>query len=594
MPALLTCSELGKSFTSRPLFHGISLTISEGERIGMLGPNGAGKSTLLKIFAGLETEDEGTISRPRGLALAYLPQTESFPADTTVEGVLTSALDPALFSPEEIQRRVGEVNSVLGFEDLEQRTDHLSGGWRKRLAIGTKIIGHPELLLLDEPTNHLDLEGIEWLEEFLAGVQCSVIMVSHDRTLLERSTTRIVEINRVYPQGFFSVDGNYSRFLEKRAEYLESVASYEESLRNKVRREIEWLRRGAKARTTKAKGRIQQAGKMIAELKEYESRSASQGTAGIDFLGSGRKTKKLIEAEHLSKGYGEKLLFKEVNFVLSPRVRMGVVGANGSGKSTLLQILNRKLSPDSGNIRFAPAVKIVSFEQNRSALNLNLSLKRSISPDGDSVVFDNRELHVAAWARRFLFRPEQLEMPVRSLSGGEQARLLIAKLMLEPADVLLLDEPTNDLDIDTLQVLEESLEDFAGAVVLVTHDRFMLDRVSNIILGLPGNGNAEMFAEYSQWEEFLKDLQKAKKVKKSVIENPEKEKSRLSYNEQRELSKLEKQIQQLESSLKKLKDELASPAYAADVEGLGKLYRELQEQESQLEKLIERWTELQS
>jgi len=592
--ALLTCADLGKSFTSRPLFRGISLSISEGERIGMLGPNGAGKSTLLKIFAGLESEDEGTISRPRGLAMAYLPQTESFPAEMTVGEVLSAALAPQNMPAEQIQRRVGEINSVLGFEDLQQRTDKLSGGWRKRLAIGTKIIGQPELLLLDEPTNHLDLEGIEWLESFLASVECSVVMVSHDRTLLERSTTRIVEINRVYPQGYFSVDGNYSRFLEKRAEYLESLASYEESLRNKVRREIEWLRRGAKARTTKAKGRIQQAGKMITELKEYESRSSSQGTAGIDFISSGRKTKRLIELEKVSKAYGDKILFKDVNIVLSPGVRLGVVGANGSGKSTLLQILGRKLLPDSGNIRFAPAVKIVSFEQDRSSLDLNISLKRAISPDGDSIVFQDRALHVAAWARRFLFRPEQLEMPVRSLSGGEQARLLIAKLMLEPADVLLLDEPTNDLDIDTLQVLEESLEEFPGAVALVTHDRFMLDRVSNVILGLPGGGAAEIFAEYAQWEDFLTEAKKEKKIKKAPAATAAKEKNRLSYNELRELNKIEKQIQQLEASIKKLKEELASPEYAADVEGLGKLYNALQEQEAQLETLMGRWAELQS
>jgi len=600
MASLLNCTELSKSFGANPLFTGISLNISEGERIGVLGPNGAGKSTLLKIVAGLETPDDGEVTGRRDLRLAYLAQDEEFVAEQSIREVLSAALAKEHFSEEENWARIGEISSVIGFEDIEQKVGTLSGGWRKRLAIATQIILHPEILLLDEPTNHLDLEGITWLEDFIRNVDCAVVIISHDRALLENVTTRIFEINRIYPQGSFTTSGNYSRFLEKREEYLQGLARYEDSLRNKVRREIEWLRRGPKARATKAKGRINEAERMITELSEYESRSNSRGMADIDFSASKRKTKQLIAVENVSKELGDRVLFKKLKFVLSPEVRIGVVGANGSGKSTLLKILAGTLETDSGLVTFAPNLKIVKFEQNRDALNKTLSLKKTLAPDGDSVVYRDREIHVASWAKRFLFRSEQLVQPVQALSGGEQARLLIAKLMLQPADVLLLDEPTNDLDIDTLQVLEESIEEFPGAVVLVTHDRFMLDRVSTAILGLDGKGNGVFFASYAQWEEYKQNQKNETKAKSKVNNQTEPIKvavqaeKRLSYEEQKELNKLVKKIEQLEAKIKAEQAELCDPIYATDATKLRERCQDIAKKERELAQLMDRWTELES
>lgn len=585
MSLLLSCSLLSKSFSSRPLFEGITLNIMDGERIGMLGPNGAGKSTLLKIFAGLEDKDKGDIFQKRNLKLAYLKQDEQFPKGQTIEQTLNKSLAKESLSELQKQRKIGEIRSIIGFPDLNQNAESLSGGWKKRLSIAAQIITEPDLLLLDEPTNHLDLEGICWLEEFIKNIKCSVIIISHDRTLLENVTTRIIEINRIYPQGFFSIDGNYSRFLEKREVHLQGIARYEDSLKNKVRREIQWLRQGAKARTTKAKGRIQSANTLINELQQYENRSNSQGTSNIDFFGSGRKTKNLIKVENVSKNLGNRQLFQDLSFTLTTGIRLGVVGANGCGKSTLLKIIDKTLTPDSGSVEWAEQLRVVKFEQDRVSLNKELSLKRILAPDSDHLVYRDNEIHVASWAKRFLFRSEQLDMPVRSLSGGEQARLLIAKLMLKPADILLLDEPTNDLDIDTLQVLEESLEEFPGALVLVTHDRFMLDRLSTVILGIDKNGSCNFFASYSQWEDYLKEI-------------PE-EDSKISPSEEihgsklqlKELEKLEKQIAKLEKITGELKAKITQPEIIQDAPQIERLCQELHQKEEELQKLVETWAD---
>lgn len=585
MSSLISCTNLSKSFSSRPLFEGINLNILESEKIGMLGPNGAGKSTLLKIFAGIEDQDKGEIIRKRNLKIAYLEQNEIFPQDAFIENILNHALENEHIDISEKQKRIGEIISVIGFENPHQKANTLSGGWRKRLSIAAQIIKKPDLMLLDEPTNHLDLEGINWLEDFLNNLKCSFILISHDRALLENVTSRIIEINRIYPQGFFSIDGNYSRYLEKREEHLESIMRYEESLRNKVRREVEWLRQGVKARTTKAKGRIQSAHKLIDELGLYQERSKNQGNADIDFLSSGRKTKKLLEVKNISKTINNNTLFENVSFVLTPRSCLGILGANGSGKSTLLNILDKSIKSDSGEIFWADQLKIVKFEQNRDALNKELSLKRALSPDTDHIIFNGNEMHVASWAKKFLFKSDQLEMPVRSLSGGEQARLLIAKLMLEPADILLLDEPTNDLDIETLQVLEESLEEFAGAVVLVTHDRFMLDKLSSKILAIKQNFDPVFFSSYQQYEEHATSIQ-------SIDVNSKKSPSETSYKETKELSKLEKQIEKLEAKLLELKTQLSLPEITTDLNRLDRICKEIGLKEAELETLIENWTNL--
>lgn len=593
MALLLRCADLAKSFGTRTLFSGISLTIGEGERIGVLGPNGAGKSTFLRICAGLEEPDSGTLYRSRDLETAYLAQEDRFAPGETVGSAILPGLNSGVPEHDRL-RRVQEMCGRLGLPPLEQPVDQLSGGWRKRVALAAQLIREPSLLLLDEPTNHLDLEGISWLEEFLLSLACSVVLVSHDRMLLERVTTRMIEIHRRYPEGFFSCEGSYSRFLEKREEHLLGLTRYEDSLRNRVRREVEWLRQGVKARGTKARGRIQEANRLIGELGGYESRSQTDRSAELEFAASGRKTKKLVWLEGVAKQFGGRDLFRDISLQLSPGVRLGIVGANGSGKSTMLKVLDGSLAPDRGRRESASGLRFVRFEQGRDSLDRSLSLRRALSPDGDQVVHNGSMLHVASWAKRFLFRSDQLEMPVHSLSGGEQARLLLAKLMLEPADVLLLDEPTNDLDIDTIQVLEESLEEFPGAVVLVTHDRYMLDRVSTVLLGLAGEFGAHYFASYQQWETFLEDAKKQAKTERRASDAPAVSAPKADGKRIREASKLEKQIQRLEQQIADLDAELGRSEHATDAVRLGELMAKRRAKEQELDAVMEEWVTLTS
>ncbi|HEY0511937.1 MAG TPA: ABC-F family ATP-binding cassette domain-containing protein, partial [Thermoanaerobaculia bacterium] len=497
---LLSCDSVGKGFGARPLFERLSFGISEGDRVGLIGPNGSGKSTLLKILAGLEEPDSGTLSLRRGVRMGYVPQDPEFPTGKTVEEVLVEGLadDPA----EDYEKavRVSIALGRAGFNDPEQAVDILSGGWHKRLAIARALARNPDVLLMDEPTNHLDVEGILWLEDLLQTEPLAYLVVSHDRYFLENVASRMLELDLRYPEGLFQAQGSYSDFLEKRDEVLRNQAEYQASLANKVRREVEWLKRGAKARTTKAKGRIQEANRMISELEEMKARTgaAAGARAGIDFNATDRKTKKLLVAEGIAKSFGGRRIVKGLDLKLTPGTRLGLIGPNGSGKTTLLSLLDGTLEPDAGTIQRADWLRTVRFEQSRETLDKTLSLRRALAPEGDSVIYQDRAIHVAAWAKRFLFRAEQLDTPVSRLSGGEQARILIARLMLRPADLLILDEPTNDLDIQTLEVLEESLEEFPGALVLVTHDRFMLDRVSTEIIALDGKGAARSFASVLQ------------------------------------------------------------------------------------------------
>src|SRR6267154_4936632 len=394
--------------------------------------------------------------------------------------------------------RLAETLGRAGFEDLEAQAIELSGGWQKRLAIVEALVQHPDIFLLDEPTNHLDLPGITWLEDLLEAAAFASVIVSHDRYFLENVTTDMAELNRIYPDGSLRVHGSYINFLEKKEEFLHAQSKRQEALENLVHGEIEWLRRGAKARTRKSKARISKAGELMGELADLNSRTRST-TAQIDFSATDRKTKRLIELQDVGYEIEDRVLFAGLNFILTAGSRVGLVGPNGSGKTSLLRLLRGEWTPTAGEIRRADWLRIVYFDQSRQ-LDTNMTLRRALAPGGDSVVYQDRVIHVASWAAKFLFTGEQLNQPVSRLSGGERARVLIAQLMLQPADVLLLDEPTNDLDIPTLEILEQSLLEFRGALVLVTHDRYMLDRVSTIVLGLDGRGGVQAFADYGQWE----------------------------------------------------------------------------------------------
>ena len=591
---LLSCEAVSKSFTSRPLFENLSFTLFDGDHVGLVGPNGSGKSTLLKILAGVEQADSGARVMRKGVRVGYVPQDPVFAPGKSAEEVLFEALSSESNLDEyEKSLRVGMALRKTGFTDRAASgyglTDQLSGGWRKRLAIARELAFEPDILLLDEPTNHLDVEAILWLEGLLKTEPEAFIVVSHDRYFLENIAKRMLELNRTYPDGLFQSNGSYSDFLERRDELLKNEATYQDTLANLVRREMEWLRRGPKARTTKSKARIQSAGKLIDELGDSRSRSAVS-TAKIDFNSSERKTKRLWTGKGLSKRLGDKPLVIDLDLLLVPGMRLGVLGPNGSGKTTLLRMIIGEVEPDKGSIERAQQLRVVYFEQNRESLDPDITLKRALAPEGDSVVYRDRSLHVASWAKRFLFRPEQLETSVSRLSGGEKARIVLARLMLQPADLLVLDEPTNDLDISTLEVLEESLMEFPGALVLVTHDRYLIDRVSTQILALDGRGGTEMFADYGQWESNRSVP--AVRVTGAPSQGGKSKAKKLTYQDQRELDAMEATLHAAEERLEEARQRTDDPSIAADAATLQERFAELSTVQDDVDRLYARWAEL--
>ena len=576
------------------MFRNISLTVSEGDRIGLIGPNGAGKSTLLAVLAGIQQPDSGEVAARKRARVAYVAQDSIYAAGQSVREVLERALAAAHVADDEREGRLRELAGRTGFAELTAEAAALSGGWRKRLAIAEALVVQPDVLLLDEPTNHLDLAGIRWLEELLEEADFATVIVSHDRYFLENVANEIVELNRIYADGLLRVRGKFSRFLEERQAYVESQSREQESLRNRVRTEIEWLRRGPKARTTKSKARIDTANEMIRKLADMDSR-AVVNNAGIDFQASERKTKRLITLEDVSYKVDERTLFEKLNFVFTAGTRVGLVGANGSGKTTLLRLLRGELEPASGAVQRADFLKIVYFSQLRE-IDSTLTLRRALAPDGDAVVYQGRQIHVASWAARFLFTGEQLNQPVERLSGGERARVLIARLMLEPADLLLLDEPTNDLDNPTLDILEDSLLEFPGALVLVTHDRYLLDRVSTAVLGLDGRGSAAQFASYSQWEDWQAEADAPKpenpKQETQKPEAPKQEKKKLSYLEAREFAGIEQRVEEADARLDAAKARVEDPAVATDAAALQEALAELDAAQKAVDEIYARWAEL--
>jgi ABC transport system ATP-binding/permease protein len=599
LPPIINAQGISKAFGANPLFQNVSFTVSEGDRIGLIGPNGSGKSTLLRILAGDETPDGGDIAVRKRIRLSYVEQDSTFKPGATVRAVAQSAIERAAVPESERGTRFAETLGRAGFEDLDAEASALSGGWQKRLAIVEALVQGPDILLLDEPTNHLDLAGIEWLEDLLASASFACVVVSHDRYFLENVATEMAELNRTYPDGLLRVSGGYSRFLEKKEEFLHAQGKRQEALENLVHREIEWLRRGAKARTRKSKARIDKAGELMGELADLNARRRI-ASAEIDFSATDRKTKRLVELERVSCRMGDRTLFAELNFVITAGMRVGLVGPNGSGKTSLLRLVRGESSPSNGEIHRADWLRIVYFDQSRE-LDPNVTLRRALAPEGDSVVYQDRMIHVAAWAAKFLFAGEQLNQPVGKLSGGERARVLIAQLMLQPADVLLLDEPTNDLDIPTLDILEESLLEFRGSLVLVTHDRYMLDRVSTVVLGLDGEGNAGLFADYSQWETWLEERKTTARNdarsagRGTVADEPVRQsasKKKLSYLEAREYETIEQRVAAAEHTLQAKREQLDDPEIASDGPRLLTAHAEMEEAQGNVDTLYARWAEL--
>jgi ATP-binding cassette subfamily F protein uup len=596
---ILNAQTLSKTYGANPLFQNVSFTVAEGDRIGLIGPNGSGKSTLLGILAGRVSPDSGDLAVRKRTRMSYVEQESRFASGATVRRVVEEAMERVSIPPDERGNRMAETFGRAGFADFDAKADSLSGGWRKRLAIVEALVENADVLLLDEPTNHLDLAGIEWLEDELESGRFACVVVSHDRYFLENVATEMSELSRAYPEGILRVRGNYSEFLVKKEEFLHSQAKHQEALENRVHAEIEWLRRGPKARTSKSKARIDNAHELIGELADLNARTRA-ATAKIDFAATDRQTKRLVDLQGLRYSIGGQRLFDRLNFLITAGTRVGLVGPNGSGKTTFLRLLRGELSPDEGEIKRADLLRIVYFDQNRP-LDLDVTLRRALAPDSDSVVYQDRVIHVASWAARFLFTGEQLNQPVGRLSGGERARVLIAQLMLQPADVLLLDEPTNDLDIPTLEILEESLLEFGGALVLVTHDRYMLDRVSTVVLGLDGLGGAERFADYSQWEAWqqarireqtanasndARSLAAAQQPMGSTL------KKKLSYLEAREYSTIEQRIAEAEDLVKAKRAAMEDPAIMSDASRLVAAHTEFEKAQRTLDQLVERWGKL--
>jgi len=594
MAAIIQTQRISKSYGTDALFVDLDLSFSPGDRVGIVGPNGSGKSSLLKILAGLEEPDEGNLVQSKRVRVAYVPQIETFDPDLTVFDCLMHAAQKGNLPSTERDALVHSTLGRTGFKDPSQKTGVLSGGWIKRLNLACGFVQDAELLLMDEPTNHLDIEGILWLQELLATSDFAWVTVSHDRYFLDQTVQSVMELNSVFADGYLQYQGSYTNFLTQRQRYLSEQLQQIEVLKGKVRRETEWLSRSPKARTTKAQFRVNAAKAMIRELDELKAMTR-ETQSHISFSASGRATKKLLEAKSIARRYADLTVIRSCSVLLSPRKRLGVLGLNGSGKSTLLKMLADVDQPDGGTIQRAPHLKTVYFDQKRAQINPDDSVARALSETGDQVLFQGRSVHIVSWAKRFGIEPDQLPLPVRELSGGERAKVLIARLMLQTADVLILDEPTNDLDIPTIEQLEKSLMAFEGALVLVSHDRFMMSRVCSTFLGLDGRGGVQTYASYEQWESTLEPEKPNAKVKSEKSTSNEKApKKRLSYLEQREFDGMEEQILESEDRQDELRNQIEDPDIASNGTKLAELYEDLKKAEAKTAKLYERWAELEA
>ena len=630
MPTVLTARNLSKSYPSGDLFEGVSIHVEDGERIALIGPNGSGKTTLLKILAGVLAPDEGDIEHKRGVRTAYVDQNDRFADDVTPLAVVRAALkDDGHHDGDSDGDHYGDGNghggvdattrasialTKLGFVDLAQPVATLSGGWRKRLSLASALARDPHVLMLDEPTNHLDLEGVLWLEGFVQRASIAMIFVTHDRRFLENTATRIIELSTAYPGGTFEARGNYTEFLRRKQAFLDAQRAAQTSIASRVRLDTAWLQQGIKGRQTRNKTQVEAAAARREDLRTTADRNQAQArTTSIAFQATERKTTKLLTLRGVSKSMGTKRLFDALDLVLTPGQRIGLMGVNGSGKTTLMRLLSGDLLPDAGTIDRADDLRVITFSQHRESLLQHQTLREALCSIGDTVHYRGTPVHVTGWAKRFLFDPDQLPMRISDLSGGEQARVLIAKLMLSPAEVLLLDEPTNDLDIPSLEVLEQALFEFPGAIVLVTHDRFLLERVATEYLALNDQGDARRFASMEQWKAAQVRAGQTPtgqptgtlagtstgapadpaasgpgSSKKPSLSKP----GKLSYKLQVEYEGIEDAILKAEAHVVELEALAADPSLTADYQRATTVYTKLKDGHARVTDLYARWAEL--
>ncbi len=584
MSCLVNCIKISKRYSFKPLFENLSFSLHQGEKLGLLGNNGTGKSTLLKIIAGLEPADSGEVAKMRGLKIAYIAQFPEFKDKPLITLLIENSQD----APEEALILAKSLLSQGGLDEQAQSAHQLSGGQKKKLDILRAFMQDPDVLLLDEPTNHLDLESVLWLEQFLQKTSKTLVIVSHDRYFLDRVCKNFIEISRMFPEGNFQHEGTLEEFFETKKVWLDGELKRMQTLSHKVEHEIAWMKRSPKARTTKSTHRSDKALKLSSELQNLKFQLSTH-KADLSLTASYRETRQLRKGKNLTKSIKDRVLFKGLELTLIPGKRIGLLGSNGSGKTTLFKILTGEIKPDQGTLKYADQLEIVYFDQHKEQLEATLSVKDALCPSGEFVEYHGQKIHVHGWAKRFLFSQDALKLPIKNLSGGERSRLLIARLMLKKADVLLLDEPTNDLDIQTLEVLEESLTDFPGALMVISHDRSFLKNVCNEFLALTLKPEGAVFVDFDQWEKAqtpTKKPVKETKEKASVKSNP------LSSKEQKELRSIEGSITSLEGKIHELSQQLENPGLNLNAEEKRAIYSQLGSFHMEIETLFSRWDEL--
>lgn len=575
---LLTCENLKKSYTEKTLITDVSMSIHDTDKIGFVGVNGTGKSTLLKMIAGVLEPEAGQIIRNRELKAGYLPQNPPYDENNTVLAQAMEYLRQAGSSVEDY--RCKAMLSKLGFETYDEPMKNLSGGQRKRVAMAAVLAQESNLLILDEPTNHMDNDVIEWLEGFLKSYKGAIFMITHDRYFLDRVTNRIVEIEggRLY-----SYDGNYDYYLEAKAAREDMALAAERKRLAIYKKELAWVRRGARARTTKAKGRLQRFEELEASKLVVDDSSLELNTI------TSRLGRKIIEIEGIGKSYGERQLIKNFSYTVLRNDRIGIIGDNGCGKSTLLKIIMGQVTPDSGKVDMGETVKIGYFSQENEELDQDQRIIKFIEEIASNIRTKDGTMSASQMLELFLFPPYMHSVKIGALSGGEKRRLYLLSILMQAPNVLIFDEPTNDLDIDTLTVLEDYLDDFPGAVIIVSHDRYFLDRLTVRTFAFEDGGHiGHYIGGYSDWAaQRVPEEKKVEPKKEAVSRRPKQKKLKFSYHEAREYETIEADIAELEEKIADIEHEMGK--CGSDFVKLAALNEEKAEKDMQLLEKMERW-----